>query len=232
MDHAYIFDTETTGFKEPEVIQAASIAIDSKGAMTYRASEFFKPSKPIELGALAVHHILESQLVNCRPSGEFSFKDFVPGEYVIGHNIDYDWEVCGKPPVFRICTLAMARCFWPKLDTHSQSALMYLHFGDGAKYLLQDAHDAAADVDNLRRLWEELFLPKIQQIIGYSPSWQLIWQLSEICRIPKVMGFGKYKGTPVAEVDSGYMQWYLRQDDVDPYYEKAFREQLAKRRGK
>jgi exodeoxyribonuclease X len=44
-----------------------------------------------------------------------------------------------------------------------------------------------------------------------------------MARVPKVLAFGKYKGTPIAEVPSDYKSWLLRQDDVDPYLAKALR---------
>lgn len=220
--NAYIFDTETTGFTEPEIIQAASRLVTSRGEFGLSASQFFKPSKPIELGAKATHHILESDLTDCPPSSEFKFSDFVSTPWVIGHNIDYDWEVAGRPEVKRICTLALARSFWPQLDSHSQSALMYFTFGDEARDLVKEAHDAGQDVWNLSLLWQSLFLPKITQLIGLHPSWEQVWELSEKCRIPTVMGFGKHKGVAIKDVPPDYMLWYLRQPEVDPYYEKAF----------
>ncbi|MDR8085185.1 3'-5' exonuclease, partial [Acinetobacter baumannii] len=77
----------------------------------------YKPSEPISLGAMAVHHSVDEDLAKCP-----SFKTFKwPKEniqYLIGHNIDYDIEavkragadITGIKP---ICTLAMARYLWP-----------------------------------------------------------------------------------------------------------------------
>src|SRR6218665_2225992 len=49
------------------------------------------PKKPIELGALATHHILDEELADCPPASGFSLP---PGtEYLIGHDVDYDWQV-------------------------------------------------------------------------------------------------------------------------------------------
>lgn len=221
--YAYIFDTETTGFNEPQVIQAASRRLTIQGDEGINAAAFYCPSKPIELGAKAVHHILESELIDKPASSEFCFNDACPRcTYLIGHNIDYDWEVVGKPDVKRICTLAMARTFWPTLDSHSQTALMYFHFGDAAKHMVENAHDAEADVYNLMKLWYSLFLPTITQRIGLHPSWEQIWAFSEDCRIPRIMTFGKYKGQSINDVDLGYIQWYLRQPDTDPYVVEAF----------
>lgn len=42
-----------------------------------------------------------------------------------------------------------------------------------------------------------------------------------------VMPFGKHKGTLVKDLDSGYVAWLLRQDDLDPYLEKALRSKAA-----
>lgn len=220
--YAYIFDTETTGFNEPQVIQAASLAISLEGEIGESYTQFFCPSKPIEYGAKAIHHILECDLESSPPSSAFVFNNFVNTPYVIGHNIDYDWEVSGKPAVKRICTLALARHFWPTMDSHSQSALMYLHFGDQARAFLVGAHDAGEDVLNLGRLWKGLFLPKLRHVIGGWPTWEEIWQVSEDARIPRVMTFGKYKGQSINDVDRGYIQWYLRQPDTDPYVVSAF----------
>ena len=49
----------------------------------------FKPSEPIGLGAMAVHHIVDEDLIKCPPFTKFQMpKDDV--QYLIGHNIDYD----------------------------------------------------------------------------------------------------------------------------------------------
>jgi uncharacterized protein (DUF3820 family) len=36
------------------------------------------------------------------------------------------------------------------------------------------------------------------------------------------MTFGKHKGKPIAEVDKGWVAWYRKQDDTDPYLLMAF----------
>ncbi|MFH7456797.1 3'-5' exonuclease, partial [Pseudomonas syringae pv. tagetis] len=83
-------------------------------------------SKPIELGSLATSQILEEELADCPPHTEFS----MPADttYIIGHNVDYDWRVNGQPDIKRICTQALSRKLWPAADSHSQSAMIYLHY--------------------------------------------------------------------------------------------------------
>lgn len=208
---AIIFDTETTGKHEPQIIEAAWIAVESPTNLSGGHFERrYKPSKPIELGAMAVHHIIDEELVHCPLHTEFKLPDGL--EFIIGHNVDYDWQVSGSPQVKRICTLALAREYLPDLDSHTQSALIY-HFSKlDAKYLLTDAHSALADVHNCRLILEQLL-----KIIGPISTWEELWGLSEKARIPKVMPFGKHKGEQIANIPSDYKRWLLRQPDIDQY---------------
>jgi exodeoxyribonuclease X len=82
----------------------------------------YNPGKPITLGALVTHHIMDEELVDCPLVASFTPPGHV--DYIIGHNVDFDWEVIGKPEVKRICTLALARKLWPELDSHNQIALV------------------------------------------------------------------------------------------------------------
>jgi len=81
---------------------------------------------------------------------------------------------------------------------------------------LRGAHSAAADV----RFCHKVLLAIIEQL--EIESLGTLWQASEEARIPKIMTFGKHKGKPVSEVDAGYIQWYRRQPDTDPYLLMAF----------
>ena len=85
MSRAIVFDTETTGKNEAKMIEAAWIQLDSINPFV-TSDEFnqrYNPGKPIELGALATHHILDEELIDC-PSPE-SFELPQGLEYLIGH---------------------------------------------------------------------------------------------------------------------------------------------------
>lgn len=211
---AIIFDTETTGIKDPEIIEAAWLWLNdltNTEEIAY-CTEFisrYKPNKPISLGALATHHILEEELQNCPPSSSFKLPDVVT--YLIGHNIDYDWEVCGRPDVKRICTYALSRKLYPALDSHSQSAMVYYFDRYNAKKRLQNAHSALIDVKNCALILNNLLL-KID-----VKNWEQLWQISEWARVPDFMPFGKHKGKPITALPKGYRDWLLGLDDLDGY---------------
>lgn len=213
---AIVFDTETTGTAQAEIIEAAWLRLDSPTqlAVTQEYEARFKPTQPISLGALATHHILDEELQDCPPTASFSLPTDV--RYIIGHNVDYDWEVCGQPEVKRICTLALARRYFPDLDSHSQSALIYYFDRLNAKQRLQQAHSALADVKNCL-----FILQSMQEAIGHPESWEALWQISEQARIPIIMPFGKHRGEPIANLPVDYQDWLLRQEGLDPYVKAA-----------
>lgn len=216
---AYIFDTETTGMNAPEVVEAAWVKL-IKPRVSGFAETFcqrYRPSKPIELGALATHHILDEDVADCPPSSSFS----LPADcaYLIGHNVDYDWKAIGSPSVKRICTLALCRSFWPHLDSHSQSAMIYHLERESAQHLLHAAHAALDDVQNCYLI--------LEHILAASPTietWEQLWKVSELARIPKVAPFGKHKGQPIESIPRQYAQWAMRQPDFDPYFLSAMKE--------
>lgn len=213
---ALIFDTETTGTRDAEIIEAAWLELDDPVnlAVVSTFEQRYRPSKPIELGALATHHIYDEELVDCPPSSSF----VLPAQtrYLIGHNVDYDWTVAGRPAVKRICTLALARYFYPDIDSHSQSAMLYLICRPQARDRLRNAHSALADVQNCRTLLQHLI-----QRAGSIQTWEDLWQLSEAARIPSVMPFGKHRGEPISQIPADYRAWLLRQSDLDPYLVRA-----------
>ena len=212
---AVIFDTETTGKNDPILIEAAWLSVEKVDPLI--TSESFcgryKPEKPIELGALAVHHILDEELVNCLPAESFKLPEGI--EYIIGHSIDYDWAVVGSPNIKRICTLALSRKVWPNIDAYTQSALLYYLDRENAKEILKNAHSAEADV----RICA-MILSEICKILNVK-TMKSLWHLSEEARIPSVMTFGKHKGLPIADVPNDYKRWLLSQDNIDPYLIQA-----------
>ncbi len=215
MPKTIIFDTEATGIKEPVLIEAAWLELESLDPFSVENPfvQRYNPGRPITLGALATHHIMDEELVDCPPASSFRLPSDV--EYLIGHNVDFDLEVIGKPEVKRICTLALARKLWPDLDSHTQSALLYYLERNSAREQLRNAHSALTDVGICA-----VILDQICQQLGIKTIEDLYAE-SEKARTPSTMPFGKHKGVLLADVPSDYKQWLLGQGDIDPYLRKA-----------
>ena len=217
MSKSIIFDTEATGIKEPVLIEAAWLELASIEPFTVTNPfvQRYNPGKPITLGALATHHILDEELVDCPPASNFHLPSDV--EYMIGHNVDFDWEVIGKPEIKRICTLALARKLWLNLDSHTQSALLYYLERNSAREQLRNAHSAIADVGICA-----VILDHICQQLNVKTVEDLYTE-SEKARIPTTMPFGKHKGMLLSDIPSDYKQWLLGQGDIDSYLRKALK---------
>jgi exodeoxyribonuclease X len=215
MINTIIFDTETTGKTEAEMIEAAWIQLDNIDPFATSSSfnQRYNPGKPIEFGALATHHILDEELVDCPSPETFKLPEGV--EYLIGHNVDYDWNIIGQPNIKRICTLALSRRAWPTLDSHTQSALFYYLSRSTAREVLKNAHSALADVKICA-----VILEKACKALNIS-SIEDLYIASEAARIPSHMTFGKHKGVPITEIPRDYKTWLLNQDNIDSYLRKA-----------
>jgi exodeoxyribonuclease X len=225
---AVVLDTETTDVSDDaKVIEfACSSLIDSPVNVCIMADqvtvaeERFSSDRPISMGAMAVHHIIDEDLVGLRP---FPGLDTARGiDYIVGHNIDYDWRMMGRPKVRRICTFNLARSLWPLIESHALGALVYHLSRDKqqARRMLRGAHSAKTDVECVL----DVVLPEILlKLHPRAKTWEELWIISEDARIPTVMSFGKHKGMPLGDVPQSYKRWLLDQPDVDPYLAIALR---------
>lgn len=227
--HAIILDTETHTLNGlPIEIAYAPIEI-SEGKLSLDKQQMFDQlysvNEPISYAAMAVHHILESDLLDQPDYHSFELPQNT--SYIIGHNVDYDIraiEKCGvnTSHIKAICTLALARRVWPEADAHNISALIYMisKGSPKARELLKGAHRADADI---------MLTANILMHIIYHLNIQTIEQLyvaSEDARIPRTLNFGKYKGYAISELPDDYVRWLLRQEDLDVYLRKALENNL------
>jgi exodeoxyribonuclease X len=225
---AIIFDTETTGILNPEIIESSWMQAEfscTEEEPDYPTLQFslpvtkrYKPEARISMGAMATHHIMDEDLAGHPPSSTFKLPDRVT--YMIGHNVDFDWNVAGSPDgIKRIDTLCLARKFWPECDSYSLSALTYYLFRSNARTELQNAHNAETDI----LLTGELLKAIVEKANFTITSFESLWELSESARIPEIMPFGKHKGEKIANVPADYKAWLMKQNDVDPYLVKALK---------
>ena len=224
-----IIDTETDQLEDARIIEVAWIDLSNKDKFEQR----YNNERPITAGAKATHHIINKDLIGKPSYGEFKLPDGV--EYIIGHKVDFDWGVIGKPDVKRICTLALSRHFYPTAGTHTLGAMMYHLFPDEmARERLIGAHSAGVDIDNCLILLFHIL--RENKIVGLSEvadlflltseDWEKVWQVSEDARTPTVCLFGRHRGETWEKVvanDRSYCNWYLKLSDADPYVVQVIR---------
>ncbi|TCM59719.1 exodeoxyribonuclease X [Acinetobacter calcoaceticus] len=222
---AIILDTETHTLNGlPIEIAYAPIEIHQAKLSVDREQMFDQlynvGDEKISFAAMAVHHILESDLVDQPNYREFKLP--AQTQYIIGHNVDYDIraiEQCGvnTQNIKAICTLALARLVWPDAEAHNISALIYQisRGSEKARDMLKGAHRADADIiltaNILMHIIHQLNIQTIEQL----------YMVSEDARIPRSISFGKHRGSAIKDLPADYVQWLLRQEDLDPYLRKA-----------
>ena len=221
---AIILDTETHTLNgQPIEIAYAPIDVQN-GKLTLDKSKLFDQlysvDEPISFAAMAVHHILESDLLNKPHYSSFTLPPDT--QYIIGHNIDYDIraiEKCGvnTSSIKAICTLALARRVWPDAEAHNISALIYMisKGSEKAREMIKKAHRADMDII----LTANILMHIVHQL--NINSMEELYAASEDARIPRSINFGKHRGTNISDLPADYIQWLLRQDDLDPYLRKA-----------
>ncbi|HEX5381056.1 MAG TPA: DUF3820 family protein [Acinetobacter sp.] len=222
--HAIILDTETHTLNgQPIEIAYAPIEVEN-GKLTLDKSKLFDQlysvDEPISFAAMAVHHILESDLIDQPHYSSFILP--TDTQYIIGHNVDYDIhaiEKCGvdTSSIKAICTLALARRVWPDAEAHNISALIYMisKGSEKAREMIKKAHRADMDIiltaNILMHIVHQLNINSIEEL----------YAASEDARIPRSINFGKHRGTNIVDLPADYIQWLLRQDELDPYLRKA-----------
>ncbi|MDM1019667.1 DUF3820 family protein [Acinetobacter sp. VNK23] len=219
---AIILDTETNSMNGypieiayvPCSFEEGTLFIEKK----YAFDEYFSCPEPINYGAMAVHHILESDIAG-KPSYE-TFRLPAGVQYIIGHNVDYDIQAIKLADkdfnAKAICTLALSKMVWPD-DAHNLSALIYKLTGgsEKARESIRNAHNAKQDI-----LLTGVLLKQICKILAIKDM-QSLYLFSEQARIPTHLTFGKHKGKAIKDIPADYVVWLLKQDDLDPYLRKA-----------
>lgn len=197
-----LIDTETTGLKDPQVIEVSGIYLNDDLTLNSEFSVRYKPTKDIELQAMIKHGITEEDLINEK---EYDFKLPENIKYLIGHNVDFDWLMIGKPEVKLIDTMSMARSIWPEAQMSLEYLTYYLTEKSKYKKLIElireNLHSSIFDCkltfNLLKKIIENTNADNIEKL----------YELSERSRIIDKMPYGKHKNVLLTEVPIEYLLW-------------------------
>lgn len=232
-NRAVVIDVEATGLTDDAQsteIGWCDVAFSQDGILQPTTKAFVQrclPETQVSYGSMAITGIYPEELV-----GMPSHSEVIPSvlddsiTYLIGHNIDYDVMVTKNSGVDRdyklICTLALARAFYPQEPDHKLGTILHMLDYDFAREHYRNAHSAKYDV---------MFCVRILRIMcannGITDMEQL-YQISEQSRIPVFATFGMHKGKHIAnEVPYAYKTHMLTKDDLDKYVRIAFEKSVA-----
>lgn len=203
-----VIDTETTGL-DPEnasVIELAAVQIP--GFKFYNA--IIKPRHPIEILAMAAHHLTEDMVAHGMAFEEAMLQSMIDSsDYVAAHNSAFD---SGFVPLEKpwICTWRCSRQIWPDAPGHSNQALRYylglndkLYSSVGRAIMKAPPHRALPDA------WVTAHILQLM-LETYTPD-DLVTMTSQPILMKKIV-FGQYRGKEWTEVPKDYLRWIIRQE--------------------
>ncbi len=231
---AYVlFDTETTGNKEPDrIIQVGAMIVRSKENIEV-FDELCSTQVPISIEAMEVHNITPDIIEGKPPYSETAFSKKVEElnnaeNYLIAHNISFDLGMLEKEGFVNrytlIDTVRVAKHLLPDSPYHR---LQYLRYSLGLyKTEAQEAqklgitikaHDAIGDVLVMKLLLSKLVALTQERFPGLNPM-QKMAELTQTPVLMKTFKFGKYKEREIEEIareDLGYIRWMRSNLDLD-----------------
>jgi DNA polymerase III epsilon subunit-like protein len=233
-------DTETTGIAEGRLIQLAykvraahdAGAMKDGGANTDGGAgamriDYFKPPVPIEIEAMAVHHITEKHVAD-KPAfaGSDAHGSLMkllarPDAIIVAHNALFDIGILDREGVPAsagpfICTMKVAQSMYDL----PQYKMQYLRYLWGIEDDDATAHDAAGDVAILERVFDHILADWLadpaHRDADAAAALEAFIATSRNPLLLRRMTFGRYAGKTFAEVaaeDRSYLEWLATLND-------------------
>lgn len=206
-----IFDFETTGIEPPAEVCEVGICdlhIGDQRKIDDPIS-WLCGVKSMPPEVRAVHHI---SLDECSAQPPFDPADITGGivDLLAAHNAEFELGFF-TPQVPVICTYKAALRVWPDAPSHSNGALRYWLEDQGkiapVHKLTQPAHRAGPDAYVTAHILMALFNAGHtgREMVGWTREPRLLPR----CPI------GKFRNKPWAEVEFSFLQWMLRQADME-----------------
>lgn len=224
-----IIDLETTGVaSEDHVVEIGSVDLLPGGTITRHQEHLILPPCPIPAEARAIHHISDADVAQAKPWHTVCNTFFDRGNCsdlvaYAAHNAAFDrqWlppDLLGNLPL--ICTYKAAVHIWPEAPRHTNQVLRYWLDLDVDRSIADRTHRAMPDAYVTAHL--------LREMLKHASTEDLIRWSNEPVLLPKVT-FGKHRGQKWDAVPDDYLQWILRQQDMNEDVVHTARHYLAER---
>lgn len=196
-------------------------------------SKLFKPSAPLKPENIAVHHLTNEYLADCRECTREDLKELVRQDFpafLVSANASFekqwlDADITApfgeRAPPRWLCTVKAAARLFPDAESHSNQAMRYRLGLDLPDALAMPPHRAGPDSYVTAHI-----LAKFLEM-GTRVSHMVHWESEPrwMTRLP----FGKHKGLTFIECPEDYLGWVTRQPDMDADVKHWCRVELERR---
>lgn len=220
-----VIDTETTGFNpiEDRVVELALVSLTDTGEITLAWSTLINPGRDIPPTARAIHHISDEDVANAPPlTAAMMLASLMHGLKNVttaAHHAEFDEAFLGLP--IQICTRRCAGHVWPDAPAFTNQVLRYwlpgLDLEIAASALAYSKCRAASLISPPHRALPDAWVTAhiLRRLLAEHTVSELV-ALTKAPLIHKTIHFGMHKGTPWPEVPKDYLQWLLKQPELDP----------------
>ncbi|MGP5134648.1 putative quorum-sensing-regulated virulence factor [Psychrobacter cibarius] len=198
-DTALIIDTETDQGRDPRPIQVATI----NAMMGFEWMKYFNSGRSISPAVTRIHGITDEDVAGLE---RFDLESFELPQYLIGHNVRFDWRVIGSPSTKLICTVRLARVAFPEWSAYGQSKCIEQLLGkEEASRMTIAAHDALGDA----RMCYLLYQACCERLAIAPTDFAAVHAIANKANPVSKMPFGKHRGTLIKDVPISYVKWML-----------------------
>ena len=217
-----IFDLETTGIAPPEeVVEIAYCRLIRDDSDQWKVDPFpnrwlVKTHRPIPPEASAVHHIVDEDVADAVDFDEICRFIFQPDHndpamtFLAAHNNRFEQQWLTDQVTGGLKWIDTYRCalrLWPEAPAHTNQVLRYWLKPAGLDRSIADgAHRAFPDAYVTAHILREMLSTTSGKLLA-------AWSTGPAL-LPRFT-FGKHAMKPLASVDHGYLEWILRQADMD-----------------
>lgn len=230
-----LVDMETTGLPPNAAVcevgwcDVTGTVVDPTSGLTQWVvgeprSLLVNPGRTIPPEAMAVHHIRDRDVADAPPiaQGFMSLTNGSPDAFV-AHNASFEQAFFAGGWTPWICTLKAGRRLWPDAPSHTNSVLRYWLGLELDDELAMPPHRAGPDAYVTAHI--------LVKALEHATVSDLISWTRQPSILPRVT-FGKHRGTEWGKVPLDYLEWCVRQNDMDPDVKATAKHHLQLRRGK
>ena len=228
-----VVDIETTGVEPPaEIIEFGRVDLvqTDQGARIERPmARLYRPLRGIPPETMAVHHIRPEDIPEEAPVCTLDklrqavFGGTAP-EILVAHNSAFEQKFIGveaTDAIPWICTYKSALRVWPEAPGHSNQTLRYWLGLKLDEHYAMPPHRAGPDAWVTAHILAELL--KIA-----SANDMIAWTKEP--RLMRAVPFGKHRGLAWSAAPLDYLQWMIKQTDMDEDAQWNARNELERRR--
>lgn len=206
-----VTDIETTG-TDPEkdrIVEIASVDVTKDRLIANQKSHLVNPQMPIPPLSSAVHHLIDAD-VEGEPTFDMVLPEYLGATFYVAHNADFENSFIARHGLKPwVCTYKCALRVWPDWEKHTNQYLRYrLGLIDpfGCERESIHPHRALSDVIVTAAIFVEILkLAKWSDMVKWSAEPALT----------TIIPFSKHRGKRWDEVDEGFLDWVLKQPDME-----------------